>query len=231
MKISGIQKTSLMDYPDHLAAIIFTQGCNFACPYCHNPHLIPNSSSDNSYYSENKVLEFLKSRKGLIDGVVITGGEPTLQSDLLAFIEKIKVIGLKVKLDTNGSNPELLAQLINEDLLDYIAMDVKAPLEKEKAILGKTGFKESIVESIQLIKNSNIDYEFRTTVVPTLHDKEKMGEIGKLIQGSKCHYIQNFRPKNTLDPELSKVKEFPPSKLEKFKNILKKYVEHVTIRN
>ncbi|MGM0501215.1 MAG: anaerobic ribonucleoside-triphosphate reductase activating protein [Bacillota bacterium] len=231
MKISGIQKTSLMDYPDQIATIIFTQGCNFACPYCHNPHLIPDSSSDNNYYSESKVLDFLKSRKDLIDGLVITGGEPTLQSDLLNFIEKIKAIGLKVKLDTNGSNPELLSQLINENLLNYIAMDVKAPLKEEKPILGKTGFKKCIVKSIQLIKNSDIDYEFRTTVVPTLHDKEKIEEIGKLIQGSKYHYIQNFRPKNTLNPELSKVKEFPPAKLKKFKNILSKYVEKVFIRN
>lgn len=231
MKISGIQKTSLMDYPDHIASIIFTQGCNFACPYCHNPSLIPASSSNSNYYSEDKVLEFLKSRKGLTDGVVITGGEPTLQSDLLEFIEKIKTIGLKVKLDTNGSNPELLAQLINENVLNYIAMDVKAPLEAENSILGKTGFKESIVKSINLIKNADIDYEFRTTVVPTLHDKEKIEEIGKLIQGSQHHYIQNFRPKNTLRSDFLEIKEFPPAKLKEFKNILSKYIEKVSIRN
>lgn len=231
MKIAGLQKTSLMDYPDQIASIIFTQGCNFRCPYCHNASLIPQPKEDDDYYSETKVLNFLDEQQKFIDGVVITGGEPTLHTDLPQFIKKIKAKELKVKLDTNGSNPKLLTQLINEELLNYIAMDIKAPLENEKPILGTTGFKESIVESIQLIKNTELDYEFRTTVVPTLYNKETIDKIGKLVQGTKVHYIQNFRPVNTLDPELEEIKEFPPAKLQEFKDILSQYVQKVVIRN
>ena len=231
MKIAGLQKTSLMDYPDQIASIIFTQGCNFACPYCHNASLIPKPQEDDDYYSEAKVLNFLDAQKEFIDGVVITGGEPTLHSDLPQFIKKIKAKELKVKLDTNGSKPDLLAELIRAKLLDYIALDVKAPPAEEKAILGTTGFAEELKESIELIKTADCAYEFRTTVVPTLHNKEQIEKIGKLVQGTKVHYIQNFRPVNTLDPELEEIKEFPPAKLQEFKDILSQYVQKVVIRN
>ncbi|GAB6138084.1 anaerobic ribonucleoside-triphosphate reductase activating protein [Halanaerobaculum tunisiense] len=231
MKIAGVQKTTLIDYPREIASIIFTQGCNMKCPYCHNPNLIASAKEEQDFIPLDEIWHFIDHRKELIDGIVITGGEPTLQPGLFNFINQVKDKGLKVKLDTNGSNPELLSNLINQELLDYIAMDVKAPFSKNELIIGKSGFESSISKSIEIIKNSIIDYEFRTTVVPTLHDDKIIDEIGKLISGANQHYIQNFRPKNTLDPKFLEVKEFPPTKLEEFKNILLEYVEEVLIRN
>ncbi|AGB42085.1 anaerobic ribonucleoside-triphosphate reductase activating protein [Halobacteroides halobius DSM 5150] len=231
MKVAGLQKTTLIDYPEKIASIIFTQGCNMKCPYCHNPSLIPSAKDEQDFIPLDQLWHFIDHRKELIDGIVITGGEPTLQQGLIDFIKKINSNDLKVKLDTNGSNPNLLAKLINQELLDYIAMDIKAPFAKNEPIIGKSGFEKSISKSIELIKKSTINYEFRTTVVPTLHDAKTIDKIGKLINGSKRHYIQNFRPKNTLDSELLKIKEFPPAKLKEFKSILSKYVERVFIRN
>ena len=231
MKIAGVQKTTLIDYPDQIASIIFTQGCNFSCPYCHNSNLIPLKNKDSSYYSVENILDFLNSQKEFIDGVVITGGEPTLQQGLKEFIEKIKAKGLKVKLDTNGSTPKLIKELIDKKLVDYIAMDVKSSFASNREIIGKDGFETVITDSIKLIKNSTINYEFRTTVVPTLHDKKEIEEIAKLVEGANCHYLQNFKAKNTLDSKLMDINGFPPAKLEEFKEILLDYVEKVYIRN
>ena len=231
MKIAGVQKTTLIDYPNHIASIIFTQGCNFACPYCHNSDLIPFKNQDNSYYSIENILDFLDLQKEFIDGVVITGGEPTLQQGLKDFISKIKAKDLKVKLDTNGCKPKLINQLIDNQLLDYIAMDVKSSFANSQEIIGKDGFESVIRDSIDLIKNSNINYEFRTTVVPTLHDKKEIKKIAKLVEGAKYHYLQNFKAKNTLDSKLMDAQGFPPAKLKEFKEILLDYVEKVYIRN
>ncbi len=230
MKIAGLQKTTLIDYPDHIATIIFTQGCNFQCGYCHNPTLITNSIEEDPYLPEEEFWNFLNQRKNLIDAVVITGGEPTLQQDLTEFIQKIKSYDLKVKLDTNGTQAELLKNLIQENLIDYIAMDIKAPLGEYPKIVGECNTEE-IKKSIKLIKESNLDYEFRTTVVPTLHSLEDMKEIAKLITGAKEYFIQNFRPVNTFNSKLLDLSPFPPQKLEEFKDIVKPYVKKVKIRN
>src|SRR5690554_5488754 len=170
MKIIGFQKTSLIDYPGKIVSIIFTQGCNFKCPYCHNSDLIFFQSVNNEYFPHDYIFSFLKKRKGLIDGVSITGGEPTLQPDLYNFIVKIKDINLNIKLDTNGSNPELIKSLIDDKLIDYIAMDIKGPLDKYECIIDNKINTDKIIKSISLIKNSKVDYEFRTTVVPGIHN-------------------------------------------------------------
>jgi len=234
MKIAGFQKTSLIDYPGKIVSIVFTQGCNLKCPYCHNSELIPLESTDNSYFPEEDIFDFLKMRKKLIDGVSITGGEPLLQPDLIDFIRRLKNDGLLVKLDTNGTNPIMLENLLKDNLLNYIAMDVKAPFAKYKLATGVGYLNEKINFSIELIKDAgnkqSLDYEFRTTVVPGIHDDNDILEIGKLIKGAKNFYLQNFRPVNTYDPELMKITGFPPTKLTQFKEIISPYVDKVEIR-
>jgi len=162
MKIGGFQRFSLIDYPAKISAIIFTQGCNFRCPYCHNPELV-DPKLFTSAIDEDLILSFLRKRVGKLDGVVITGGEPLLQHDLIEFIKKVKEMGYLIKLDTNGSYPEKLERLL--DLIDYIAMDIKAPLEKYHDVVRTDVCTEKIMESITIILNGDIDYEFRTTVV------------------------------------------------------------------
>jgi len=191
MKIGGLQKLTLVDYPGKIAATVFLIGCNFRCGFCHNPELIDSSKKE--VISEKEFFDFLKERKGLLDGVCITGGEPTIVSDLFNFIKKIKDLGFLVKLDTNGSNPEILKELINS--LDYIAMDVKTSMKKYNKAVGKEIDLNNINKSIDLIKDSNIDYEFRTTVIPGLVDKNDIIEIGKWLKGVKKIVLQQFRNK------------------------------------
>ncbi len=231
MRISGLQKTSLIDYPEKIVSIIFTQGCNYKCPYCHNSDLISLGNEAGSYLPIEHLLTFLLQRKGLIDGVSITGGEPTIQKGLFELIEEIKSLGLLVKLDTNGSNPLIIKKLLQEKLLDYLAMDIKGPLEKYQKITGQDINGTLLQESIFMIMNSDINYEFRTTVVPTLHDNKDFYAIGELIKGAEKYFIQNFRPNNTLDPQYEKLNGFPGSKLEEFKEIVKPYVKMVEIRD
>ena len=196
MRIGGIQKSSLLDFPNMISAIVFTKGCNFACGYCHNPELF-NSGVE---HSTSEFFEFLNTRKGKLDGIVITGGEPCLQPDLIDFIKQIKQMGFLVKLDTNGSFPDVIQKLLNENLLDYIAMDIKAPIEKYNAVSNSTISTDKIATSINLIMNSKIDYEFRTTVVKSQLTFEDFENIGDLIKGAKKYYLQKFVPTKTLNP-------------------------------
>lgn len=235
LKISGVQKTSLIDYPENIAAVIFTQGCNFRCPYCHNPELITAENNANNYMDIDMFLEFLGERENLLDGVCITGGEPLLQEGLYDFIKKIKVKGLKVKLDTNGSQPDKLKLLIENNLLNYIAMDVKLPLPSYHLVLATEKASniliKNIKKSISLILNSEINYEFRTTVVPGMHEVEDIKKIALSIEGADTYYLQNFRPENTLDPELEKLHRFSPAKLKKFKAAAEEILVSVEIRD
>lgn len=228
--IGGVQKTSLLDYPDKISAIVFTQGCNFRCGYCHNPELL-QKNSENDIYNVDVFFEFLEKRKGKLDGVVITGGEPTLQKDLKLFIKKIKEMNYLVKLDTNGTNPHILEELINENLVDYIAMDIKSPLDKYSKITNSEVNTEKIQRSIKLILNSNIDYEFRTTVISsqlTINDFEK---IAKLLKGAKKYYLQKFNSKNKiLDETLIDEKTFTDVQFQKAIDILKYTIPTVELR-
>ena len=197
MKIGGLQKFSLIDYPGKISAVVFVQGGNFRCPYCHNRDLVLPE-----YFSpeipETEVLEFLEGRKGKLQGVVITGGEPTIFPDLPEFLKKIKRIGFQIKLDTNGSNPEMLELLIKESLIDYLAMDIKAPLEKYPEITNFQINKDILIKSIEIITSSGIPYEFRTTVIKDLLNQIDILKISNLIKGSKRYALQNFHPSEKL---------------------------------
>ena len=224
--IGGIQRTSLLDFPDKISAIVFTQGCNFNCGYCHNPDLL-NSKKD--IYSTDVFFEFLDKRKGKLDGVVITGGEATLQPDLIPFIKEVKSRGFLVKLDTNGYRPEVIEQAL--PLIDYIAMDIKAPLKKYSEITKVDINTEKIKQSIQLIMTSNVSYEFRTTVLKSQLDYTDFEEIGKLIQNAEKYYLQKFEAKTEINDE--KLKEEKTYSNEEFNEIiakLKKYIKKVELR-
>jgi len=221
MKIVAVQKTSLIDYPDNISSILFLSRCNFRCPYCHNRELVLDTLPK---IDERDVIEDLKLRKKYIDGVVITGGEPTLYPDLIDLITEIKKIPLLVKLDTNGTNPDLLEELLSLKLLDYVAMDIKAGLEDYPKVVRTYVDTDKIKESIYLLKNSSIDYEFRTTVVPPFYNDKTAKKIGELIKGAKKYYLQQYIPRNTLDPEFMKIKPYPKKILMKFVEILSQYI-------
>jgi pyruvate formate lyase activating enzyme len=216
MLIGAFQKFSLIDYPDKISCIVFTQGCNFRCPYCHNPELVDRRQFMPTIMPR-LFFEFLEKRVKKIDAVVITGGEPTIQSDLQEFIEKIKELGFLVKLDTNGSHPEVLSALIQKKLLDYIAMDIKAPLALYKRISGVStnGFKNSdILKSIKLIINAAVNHEFRTTIVKDLLSKENILQIADMAKGAQKFVLQNFVPSKTLDHRFMESTPFSQTDLD-----------------
>ncbi len=227
MIIGGIRKTTLIDYPGKIASMVFTVGCNFACPWCHNGGLLTQTDT----IEQGDVMDFLISRKHLIDGVVVSGGEPTLQPDLEGFLMEIKELDLLVKLDTNGSSPETLDLLFGKGLLDYVAMDVKAPLCDYGRVAGVEGFEKNVKASIDLIMNLAPDYEFRTTFVPGLHDSSSAIGIGKLIQGAKIHYLQYFRPVGTiLSESYRSSRPMTESELKSYAELISPYVKDVKCR-
>ena len=198
MKIGGFQKVSLIDYPGRISAVVFTQGCNFRCPFCHNPELVDPERFANRI-PEPEILAFLEKRKGRLDAVVITGGEPTLQSELIPFTIHLRAMGYLIKLDTNGALPDVLEDLLGRKLLDYVAMDIKAPLERYGEVTKTKTDGERIRRSISLIMGSGIDYEFRTTAVRSLLGPQELEAIGRLIPGAKRFVLQKFVPTKTLD--------------------------------
>ncbi len=228
MKIGGLQKSSLIDYPSKIAAIIFTQGCNFRCGYCHNPELL--GSEGKTSYSEESVLEFLKSRTGLLDGVVITGGEPTLQKDLVDFVHQVKSLGFAVKIDTNGTSPEVIETLLSQNLVDYIAMDIKAPLEKYETITQTKTDPQKIQNSIKIIMNSGVEYEFRTTVLKSQLCLEDFDEIGKLICGSEKYFLQKFVSSKIFDESLNGAETYSDEEFASIKLILNQYMTKIIAR-
>ena len=197
MKLEKYIPTSLIDYPGHISCVVFTIGCNWNCWYCQNRPLLNQTKAT---LSQDEFFEFLQSRKNWLDGVVVCGGEPTLQPNLAEFIAKIKAMGFDVKLDTNGSNPELLQELIDYYLIDYVAMDIKAPLSKYDSICCVKVDTDSIEQSINILKNSNIDYEFRTTVSPDLSLSDIL-EIAETVKGAKNYYLQQYIPPNPSLPK------------------------------
>ena len=189
LHIGGFQKMTLLDFPGRIAAIVFAYGCNLRCPYCHNASLV---SLPPESFSEDEVLSYLKKRSGILDGVCISGGEPLLQPDIGDFIGKIRDMGYKIKLDTNGTKPDKLAELISGGLLDYIAMDIKAPIEKYARVTGVDSAKSNICESIRTVMGSGVDYEFRTTVVREWHGAEDILAMGEMIRGAERWFLQCF---------------------------------------
>ena len=225
MNIAGYEKLSLQDYPNHISSIIFTQGCNMRCPFCQNSTLIPNDAKN--LIDQEEVLEYLSLRKNVLNGVTISGGEPTIQKDLKHFISLVKQLGLDVKLDTNGTNFNILKELIDEKLIDYVAMDIKNLPNKYGKTSGVENINcDNIFKSIKLLKENKVDYEFRTTIISEFHTLEDILEIVKIVGDSKYN-LQNFNMSNyVLDKSLTEISN---EKLLLWNQVLKKY-ENVHIR-
>jgi pyruvate formate lyase activating enzyme len=202
VRIGGLNSFSLSDFPGHVAAVVFTQGCNFRCPYCHNGSLIPLDAPTGALIPLEEVFRFLDMRRGQLDGVVVSGGEPTLQPDISSFFHHIRSMNYQIKLDTNGSRPEVLTELLEEGLIDFIAMDIKAPFALYNRLTGVRAPKKRLEESIALIAQSGIDHEFRTTVVKPLLSEEDLQAIQEMLPQGSRHRLQEFRPENALDPVL-----------------------------
>ncbi len=224
MRLAGIHKNSFVDYPGHIAAVIFTQGCNMNCWYCHNRHILDNSGET---ADEKNVFAFLNERKNFLDGVVLTGGEPLMQDDAIEFLRKLRETGLNVKLDTNGTSPKALEKIMDESLVDCIAMDIKAPFEKYDLITPMANI-PAIKKSIKLMMGSGIDYEFRTTFAPNL-TAEDIGEIARNIKGAKKYCIQQFKKSEgmraKIAPEPHGITEIARAEAE-----AKKYLDNVVVR-
>lgn len=227
MKICGLQKTTLLDFPGHVAATVFTGGCNFRCPFCHNSDLLGNDSP--AAFSEEEVLAFLTKRHGILEGVAITGGEPTLQSDLREFVQKLKDMNYLVKLDTNGYRPEVLKKLCNDGLVDYVAMDIKTCKERYPDVAGIPSVNiEKIEESVDFLKMGTVPYEFRTTVVRELHDTGDFEKIALWLDGCSQYFLQNFVDSDqVLNPVYS---SYGKEELLAFLEIIKPHVNHADLR-
>jgi pyruvate formate lyase activating enzyme len=229
MKIGGLQKVSLMDYPGKICAIVFTQGCNFHCPYCHNPELVEPRLYREAL-TEISIFSYLERRQGKLEAVTITGGEPALQSDLIPFIKQVKALGFLVKLDTNGSKPKVLKSLINFHLVDYLAMDIKAPLERYASVTRTPVEEEMIRQSIDIIMSSGIPYEFRTTVVKSQLNTAELLAIGDLITNASLYVLQSYIPNKPLDQHFLAETTYGREEFEVVKEILEKNISRVLIR-
>ena len=228
MRILGFQKLTLLDYPGRVACTIFISGCNFRCPFCHNADLVINPHAQPAI-SEEKIFETLRKRQGILEGVCVTGGEPTLFPELKNFLKKIKELGYDIKLDTNGYKPDVLAELVSEGLVDCVAMDIKnSPLKYAETV----GLDElditKIQKSIDFLKQGNIDYEFRTTVMKEMHTLEDMDKIGRWISGANKYFLQGYQEsQRVINPIFS---SYSKRELEQMRDVARQYVKHVEIR-
>lgn len=229
MNAAYLQKTSFIDYPGRISAIIFTQGCNFRCPYCHNPELVIPERYCETIRLED-VFSYLEKRRGKLDAVVITGGEPTLQTKLIPFMQRIKTMGFLVKLDTNGSRPQVMREAIAKGLPDYIAMDIKAPLDKYASVAGSLVNITDIKDSIDLIMKSGISYEFRTTLVGSLLEADDVMSIGRMIKGASLYVLQKFVSSKHVDSTYATGKSIPDEDVAKLISDLRTLVDRCITR-
>lgn len=230
MDLKGWVRTSLIDYPGHIATVLFTGGCNFRCPMCHNADLV-SRPAELPTLPEEAVWAFLSRRAGLVDGVVLTGGEPTLQPDLLPFLRRVRERGLEVKLDTNGYRPDVLAALLEAGVVDYVALDVKAPPRKYPLLAGLADLDLGRLErSVQLLRGGDLPYEFRTTVVAGLLVEEDVERIARWIAGAERYVLQQFRPAGTLDPALEAASPYPLERLRRMAQRARRWVGQVVVR-
>lgn len=229
MIIGGIQKFSLVDFPGKTSAVLFLSGCNMRCGYCHNPELVLPELFQ-PCLDIDEVEEFLKRRQGKLDGIVVSGGEPTIRKDLPELLEKIKNLGFSVKLDSNGTNPEMLEDVIKKDLVDYIAMDIKGPLERYAEITQRPIDTSLIQESINTIIDSGIEHEFRTTVVKPQLGAQDFSNIGSLIKGAGLYFLQKFSSGETLDPGFRNGETYSYEELSAFQKIMNSYVQACYLR-
>lgn len=227
MKLCGLQKTTLLDYPGHVAATVFLGGCNFRCPFCHNSGLI--GSDAKPLFTEEEILGFLQKRKGILEGICVTGGEPTLQADLEAFLKKGKDLGYLIKLDTNGYRPEVLKKLISEGLIDYVAMDIKAGRNNYEIASGFSGIRMEHVEKCAgFLMEGHVPWEFRTTVVKGIHGAEDFMDIGKWLKGPSSYFLQNYvESEEVLCPGYE---SFSKGELEEFLGIVKPLIPNTALR-
>ncbi|MHB8769633.1 MAG: anaerobic ribonucleoside-triphosphate reductase activating protein [Syntrophales bacterium] len=229
MRIGGLQKVTLIDYPGKIGATVFTQGCNFRCPYCHNPELV-DAGLYGPVIPEAEVISFLEKRRGKLDAVTVTGGEPTLHQDLEGFLAALKAMGYLVKVDTNGSNPDLLARLITRGLVDYLAMDIKGPLKKYGAIASVAVDTSRILRSIELITSSGVAHEFRTTIVRSQLTPRDLVSIARMIPKARLYCLQHFAPTKVLDDSFLAAAPYSPQELSTIRKSLEKELVPVIIR-
>ena len=232
MLIGGLQKMTLIDYPGKVAATVFLVGCNFRCHFCHNPKLVVSRPGvEDSILHEDEVIDFLKSRKNLIEAVCVTGGEPTVQPDLAKFLLRLRQLGLLIKLDTNGARPEVIESLIGAGLLDYLAMDIKAPWAKYQAVTQKDISVDKLKQSVKLIIDSGLPHEFRSTVLPALHSLEDILEMAKQVRGAQAFYVQQFRPlEDLVDKNFSTESKYAWRDLEKILTQIKAWFPKAEVR-
>lgn len=227
--IKGVQKTTLVDFSPYVATTVFLGGCCFRCGFCHNPELVINTDKTPTM-PEEEFFEFLEERKGFADGVCVTGGEPTIHKELPQFLKKIKERGFKVKLDTNGTNPDMLKQLIDEGFLDKVAMDIKGRPEDYDAVAGVKVDIDKIKKSVEILRSSDIDYEFRTTLLPDFHTKEDLIKIGEWLEGSKKMVLQKFEnTKPLVEKEFQMKKQYMLKDYIRFRELLKPYFKEVKL--
>ncbi len=224
MKFSGIQKTSLIDYPEKIAFVLFTPGCNLRCPYCYNWRIVVNPKPP--FLNEETALQILDERKKYADAVVVTGGEPTIHKELPRFLKKLKERGFAVKLDTNGLNPTVLEQCL--PYLDYVALDVKTSLEKYHLLGAVDG--AALLKTIEMLRSGKVEYEFRTTVVPKIVEEADIIRMGETVKGAKNYALQQFIPGDTLNEEYMNLKPYSPDVIAGFAETLRKYAEKVIVR-
>jgi pyruvate formate lyase activating enzyme len=224
MKFSGIQKTSLIDYPEKIATVLFTPGCNLRCPYCYNWRIVVDPKPP--FLNEETALQILDERRKYVDAVVVTGGEPTIHKELPRFLKKLKERGFAVKLDTNGLNPTVLEECL--PYVDYVALDLKTSPEKYHLLGAKDT--AALLQTIDILKSGKVEYEFRTTVVPKIVEEADITRIGETIKGAKNYALQQFIPGDTLDRAYQTVKPYPPDIISGFAETMKKYVEKVVLR-
>ncbi len=228
MIIHGLQKLTLVDYPGKCACILFSGACNFRCPFCQNGSLVLSPENE-PVIPDEEIFSFLEKRKRMLEGVVVTGGEPTINSDLIPFLGRIKEIGYSVKLDTNGYMPKVLEDAVRSGFVDYVAMDIKTSLDEYSVLSGVKTDTERIEESIDFLLSGEVDYEFRTTVVEELHNASNFEKIGEKIKGARRYFLQSFVPsEDTISGGFT-----TPSleRMENYKEILKNYIENVSIRD
>ncbi len=228
MKILGMEKLSLVDFDNHISATLFTGGCNFRCPYCHNAPLVLDPSHQ-GVVGEEVIFDYLKKRRGVLQGVVITGGEPTLMPDLRDFILKIRELGYEIKLDSNGTRPDVLASLIDEKIIDYLAMDIKNSKKRYAETVDIAGFDLTPVEeSVSLLKKGAIPYEFRTTLVKEFIGAEDIAQIADWLEGAERYFLQHFKDSgNCIRGDLHEIDE---KKANEFKTVAEKKIKHVALR-
>lgn len=230
MIIKGLQKTTLLDFPTKVACTVFTPGCNFRCPFCHNASLVFNQDPSDTVNTDD-FFRYLEKRRGILDGVCITGGEPLIQKDIEAFISKIKALSFLVKIDTNGSQPKILKTLVEKQLVDYVAMDIKGSREKYADICGLDSdrYLDAVSESVSFLTRSNIDYEFRTTVVKELHSKDDFHDIGKWICKANKYFLQQFKDSGDLIAK-EKFTAYTKEEMEEILDIVKNYIPNAEVR-